>query len=48
VICESARIGLRLAQPADAAFLLRLLNQRSWVDNIGDRGVRTLDDLYCA
>lgn len=44
MICESARIALRLARPADAAFLLRLVNQRSWLENIGDRGVRTLDD----
>lgn len=26
----------------DAAFLLRLLNEPSWLANIGDRGVRTL------
>ena len=28
----------------DAAFLLRLLNEPSWLENIGDRGVRTLAD----
>jgi RimJ/RimL family protein N-acetyltransferase len=28
----------------DAAFFLRLLNEPSWLENIGDRGVRTLAD----
>jgi len=42
--CESERLLLRRARPADAAFMLKLLNQASWIRNIGDRGVRTLDD----
>lgn len=41
VICESERLTLRRAWPGDAAFLLQLLNQRSWIDHIGDRHVRT-------
>jgi len=28
----------------DAAFFLRLLNEPSWLENIGDRGVRTVAD----
>jgi RimJ/RimL family protein N-acetyltransferase len=44
VICESERLVLRAARPDDAAFMLELLNQPSWVRNIGDRGVRTLED----
>ena len=28
----------------DAAFVLELLNDPGWIANIGDRGVRTLDD----
>lgn len=28
----------------DAAFFLRLLNEPSWIENIGDRGVRSLSD----
>lgn len=43
-ICESARLLLRQARRGDAAFLLRLVNQASWIRNIGDRGVRTLAD----
>ena len=42
--CESERLLLRRARPADAAFMLKLLNQASWIRNIGDRGVRTLED----
>jgi len=37
------RLRLRRLQPADAGFLLELLNQRSWIEFIGDRGVRTLE-----
>ena len=33
---------LRWFTPADAAFLLDLLNEPSWLANIGDRGVHTL------
>lgn len=44
MICESERLVLRRAQPEDARFMLRLLNQHSWIRGIGDRGVRTLAD----
>lgn len=30
----------------DAALMLRLLNEPDFIRNIGDRGVRTLDDAY--
>ena len=38
---ETGRLRLRRLSPPDAAFLVELLNQRSWIDFIGDRGVRT-------
>lgn len=38
------RLHLRELNDADAAFILRLLNEPSFIDNIGDKGVRTLDD----
>ena len=41
---DTARLRLRDLAPADAAFMLTLLNEPSFVDNIGDRGVRTLGD----
>ena len=43
-ILETARLVLREFTPGDDAFLLRLLNEPSWLRFIGDRGVRTLED----
>lgn len=45
IICESDRLILRHLDAAnDAAFILKLLNEPSFLQNIGDRHVRTLDD----
>ena len=41
---DSARLRLRELGLADAAFMLELLNDESFLRNIGDRGVRTLND----
>ena len=38
------RLVLREQTPADAAFVLALVNDPDWLRHIGDRGVRTLDD----
>jgi len=43
-IIETARLSLRELSLEDAEFILRLLNEPSFVQNIGDRGVRTLED----
>jgi ribosomal-protein-alanine N-acetyltransferase len=43
-ILQTARLELRHVTLADAAFLLKLLNDPSWVENIGDRGVRSHAD----
>jgi RimJ/RimL family protein N-acetyltransferase len=43
-ILETDRLALRWLGTGDAAFILRLLNDPSWLRYIGDRGVRTLDD----
>jgi [ribosomal protein S5]-alanine N-acetyltransferase len=43
-ICETGRLSLRQLSHADAAFVLRLLNEPAFLRHIGDRGVRTLDD----
>ncbi len=42
LILQSARLSLRTIEEADAPFYLNLLNTREFIDNIGDRGVRTL------
>jgi RimJ/RimL family protein N-acetyltransferase len=43
---ETARLSLRRLQFADAPFLVGLLNQPSFLANIGDRGVRNEDDAH--
>lgn len=44
VVCESERLCIRRMALDDAAFLFRQLNQPSWLQNIGDRGVRSIED----
>lgn len=41
IVLETARLILRRLTPADAPFILELLNDPDWLRYIGDRGVRT-------
>jgi ribosomal-protein-alanine N-acetyltransferase len=41
---KTPRLELRAVATADAAFFLKLLNESSWLENIGDRGVRSHAD----
>ena len=43
-ILETSRLVLREAVADDAAFLLELMNEPAYHANIGDRGVRTVED----
>jgi RimJ/RimL family protein N-acetyltransferase len=43
-ILETDRLILRQFSTEDAAFILGLVNEPSFIQNIGDRGVRTLED----
>ena len=43
-ILETERLILRQASTDDAKTILALLNDNSFIHNIGDRGVRTLED----
>ena len=43
-ILETERLLLRQLSAEDAEFILALVNEPSFIQNIGDRGVRTLDD----
>ena len=43
-ILETERLRLRRLSVDDAEFILRLLNEPSFIHNIGDRGVRTIED----
>jgi len=42
-VMETARLNIRRLLPGDAAFVLELLNDPSFIQNIGDRGVRNLE-----
>jgi len=44
VIPETDRLRLRRLSVDDADFILRLLNEPSFLEYIGDKGVRTMDD----
>ena len=43
-LLETARLAIRLLSEDDAPFMLSLLNEPSFIRNIGDRGVRTIED----
>ena len=44
IVLTTERLRIRHMTVADAAFMLRLLNEPSWLRFIGDRGVKTLAD----
>jgi RimJ/RimL family protein N-acetyltransferase len=43
-ILETERLALRQFTPDDAPFIFELVNEPSFIQNIGDRGVRSLED----
>ena len=43
-VIETERLNLRWLAETDDEFILDLLNQPSWLEYIGDRGVRNLED----
>ena len=43
-VIETERLNLRQMNANDAAFILELLNDESFLRNIGDRGVRTAEE----
>jgi [ribosomal protein S5]-alanine N-acetyltransferase len=44
IVLSTQRLELRQLDAGDAPFMLELLNDASFIANIGDRGVRTVDD----
>lgn len=44
MIAKTSRLTLRELQLSDAAFALRLYNEPSFLQHIGDKGVRTIED----
>src|ERR1700739_1352568 len=43
-ILETKRLRLRRLSEQDSEFILELVNEPAFIQNIGDKGVRTLDD----
>jgi RimJ/RimL family protein N-acetyltransferase len=43
-VTETSRISLRWVKETDAAFIMTLLNEPGWLQYIGDKGIRTMDD----
>ena len=43
-VTETARLRIRWLHAGDAAFILRLVNEPSWIRYIGDKNVRTQQD----
>src|SRR5688572_11486644 len=44
IVFETERLRVRHLSALDASFILRLVNEPGWLQFIGDRGVRTVDD----
>jgi RimJ/RimL family protein N-acetyltransferase len=44
IIQETDRLIIRLLEDVDASMILTLLNEDQFIKNIGDKGVRTLND----
>ena len=44
LIADTERLRIRWFDTGDAAFILDLVNEPSWIRFIGDKGVRTLED----
>ena len=43
---ETSRLTLRRLELNDAPFVMALLNEPSFIQNIGDRGVRSIEDAH--
>jgi RimJ/RimL family protein N-acetyltransferase len=43
-LIETERLTLRHFLIEDAAIIVRILNEPSFIENVGDKGVRTIDD----
>ena len=43
-VFETERLNVRWIELGDAQFVINILNSKGWLDNIGDRKVRTIAD----
>lgn len=47
-ILDTARLSLRTITPDDAAFYYELVNDPSWIQHIGDKGIRNIEQARTA
>ena len=47
LILETKRLTVRPFSLCDADFIVELLNEKAFIENIGDKKVRSLDDARC-
>ncbi|MEL4456268.1 GNAT family N-acetyltransferase [Lutimonas vermicola] len=43
IVLSTERLLIKKITPADAPFLLELMNDKDWIENIGDRGIKTIE-----
>jgi len=43
-VCQTERLKIRHLSEGDSEFILKLLNEKSFIENIGDKEVRNIDD----
>ncbi|WP_454776118.1 GNAT family N-acetyltransferase [Janthinobacterium tructae] len=48
IVIETPRLRLRTFTPEDAPFYLALINEPSWIANIGDRNIHTVEAARAA
>ena len=48
IVIETPRLRLRTFTPGDAPFYLGLINEPSWIANIGDRNIQTVEAARAA
>ena len=44
IVLETDRLALRRVEPEDAGFMYELMNDPGWLEHIGDRGIRGIED----
>ena len=47
-ILETERLRLRTINPDDAAFYYQLVNDPTWLEHIGDKGIRSVEQARTA
>jgi RimJ/RimL family protein N-acetyltransferase len=47
-ILETERLNLRTIEPDDAAFYYELVNDPTWLEHIGDKGIRSVEQARTA